>query len=200
LKHGKARRAFRRLELIPSLTHRAACVYRVTHQPRLVIGEIAVGQPVHQAITERIQLLGDAILRNAATAGTTGQDKRGHTDRHGSAHAREGGVRRCGEIHVEQVLVDVRGAVVDAPQKNLCLSCGRESAGRVQIARQQAVVKDARGEADLLGCGITYEHLGALVGARDGTNVAASVWPEVVLAFVIGVGPDTPFRVIGEAA
>src|SRR5690242_965564 len=100
---------------------------------------------------------------------------------------------------MEEVFVDLRTAVIDAANEDCGLTCGRQTAGGVEVGRQKAVVEGAGLEADLFRAGIAGQQLGALIraGARSDESTSASA--EVVIGLVIGVGPDAPLRIIGEA-
>src|SRR5260370_38404742 len=51
--------------------------------------------------------------------------------------------------------------------------------------------------SDLLGVGIAFEHLGAVIGARFGAESVGTA--ENIVVLIVGVSPHTPLRVVGEA-
>src|SRR5258708_15213388 len=75
----------------------------MVHNERLVVSEIAVGQPVHQPVSQRVQSVGGAGLRNACAAAAERTERRDIDDR----GAGESGVRWSGEVHVKLEKIQV---------------------------------------------------------------------------------------------
>src|SRR5207248_2345917 len=64
LVHGR-RRAARHTEFVPAHADAGAGGDRVVGHQGLVVAVVAVGQPVHDAVGQRVQLLAGAALRDA---------------------------------------------------------------------------------------------------------------------------------------
>src|SRR5439155_24369060 len=91
-----SRRAVQAAELVPAHTDEACRLlawptaaadrHRVVDHPALLAAEVAIGQPVHQAVGERVELLARLTLRDAGATTAGGRAEGGHGD-----------VRRAGE-------------------------------------------------------------------------------------------------------
>ena len=164
---------------------------RVVDDERLVVPEVAVDEPVHQPIAERLQLLRRVELGNALSAERVADginELRGRDlDRSG-----ESAVGRRRPVDVELPLEQARRVDVE----------GHEVVGRAR-GRRRGAVEVRRQHADLLSRaendhsrGISREHRGAV--ERIGAALDLAVGPEHVERHVVGVGPDADLSVVGE--
>ena len=150
--------------------------------------EVAIRQPVHEAVGQRVELLRSAGLRNASTT-TAERAERGHIDDGGSG---EGGARRRREIDVEFVEVQVVGSKI----QHVIRRTGWRSGRTVEIRRQQASHRGSLLETDL-GCGGAREHRVAVIGTSVGAHERDAARKHVE-RFVICVRPYAHLRIVVE--
>ena len=154
-----------------------------------MVAEVAVAEAVHQAVGQRVELLGGAGLGNARASAVAGRRE----CRRREVAVNEGRIGRRREIGVE--LPDVQGrGVVSESDEGVGRPRGR-GRGAVEVGRQQAAVEGRELEADLRG-GVSGQHFGALKGA--GAGAGKGIATEHVEADVVAVGPDADLRVIVE--
>ena len=157
-----------------------------------MIAEVAVGQPEHQPVRQRIQRLRGALLRHAGAAGTAGRGVGGHGQVGGAG---EGGVGGVGPVDVESP-VGQRGAGGAHRQLHV-VRTGRRGGGAVHIGRQNAAIGAGCGEALLRGGG-AGEHAGPVHGAAFSTEERGAGAVEHVVGDVVGVRPHRQLRVVRE--
>src|SRR5437899_9242505 len=104
--------------------------------------ELPIGQPEHQAITQRVQLISGPRLRNAGTCGGAGLGKGCHRNRDGPGESRVDWSR---EIDVELEKVE-RIAAEQIDEEVRFASGGRR--GAVQVRRQKREILRGGGETD----------------------------------------------------
>src|SRR6266536_5057302 len=93
--------------------------------------EIAVGHSEHQSITQRVEFLGCASLRNASKRGRTCRRERGHSNYDWSGEFR---IARRHEINVE--LEQMKRSSAEQVNEKVGLARGRQG-GTIQIGRQK---------------------------------------------------------------
>ena len=156
-----------------------------------MVAEVAVLQPVHHAVGERVELLGRAALRNAgAAAAGFGEGRDGDQRRAGEA-----GVGRRRPVDVELPQSKVGGVGAHAEDEFGLARTG--AAGAVDVGRQQAAV-GGRGAEALLRRGLAREHPGAVHRADLGAREIVLGRREHVVAEVVRVAPDARLAVIVE--
>src|SRR5439155_26095985 len=105
---GRRRRPVRAPDLVPTHAGGAAGGDTVGHDHRLVVAEIAVGEPVHEPVAQGVERLTGAELGNAGPA-TAGAGEPGDGD---VRRAREGGVGTVRPVDVELPAVERARAVI----------------------------------------------------------------------------------------
>src|SRR5579863_6873517 len=86
-------------------------------------------------------------------------------------------------------------SIVDAAKIHFRLAGRRKIIRRVNVRWQQAIIPTGRREkTDLFRGRVAGEHLGAIVSASLGGKTELSA--EDVVALIVAVAPDAPFRVI----
>src|SRR5207248_10038148 len=140
------RRAVGDADLVPAHAGRGPRRDRVVHDQRFVVGEVAVGEAEHEAVGQRIELLGRSRLRDAGAAAAGFAVGRGGK----GGRAGEGGIRRRGEVDVE--LPEGERVGGRAQREDIVGRSGGRQAGAVEIGGKQAGERGAGVEA-LLGGG-----------------------------------------------
>ena len=178
-----------RPELVPAdaggRTGRDAVVY----DERLVVTEVAIGEPVHHTVGERVEPLQRPGLRDAS-ASAAGLGVRGHREARGPAERR---VRRRRPVDVVLPRGEARGR---AERDEIVRRARRREARSIERGREQAAIRGARLEK-LLRRGLPREHLRS-VERRDARARERAAVREEVHGEVVGIGPDRELRVIGE--
>ena len=174
---------------------------RETADQRLVVAEVAVRQPVHDDLAQRVERRGRALLRDALVGRVAAQVRVELGDGDGHRPA-ERGIRGRGPVDVEgeELEVVLRG-VVRAGVVRLVVAVPHEDPGRPRGRRRRAVevgrgqhleaerIQRGRREA-LVGRGGAGEHVGSVERVDRGRAF--------VRAEVVGVGPDGVLRVVRE--
>src|ERR1043166_7547197 len=185
-----ARRTRRDAQLVPTdAGQRAgAGVDRVVDDQSLVpVGEVAIGEALHQTVGQRVELLRSARLRDARPAAARLAEGR---DRE-RGRPRERRVGGGGEVGVH--LPDV-GRVRTEVDEVFGRARGRRDCA-VEVCGQHAAEARTQLEALLGGRG-AGDHLRAVVGAEARADEAAP--GKHVVGRVVAVGPDAELRVVVE--
>src|SRR5262249_37234474 len=160
LEHG--RRPARVADLVPAHARDAAGGDGMVRDQRLVVPEVPVGEAVHHAVGQRVELLGRARLRHAGAAAAGGSEG-GDRDAGGAGQR---GVGRRGPVDV--VPPEAERVVVGVVEGHNVVGRARgRGGGPVQVGRQQAAAGGGELGA-LLGGGRAAQHGGAVHGADVG--------------------------------
>ena len=68
-------RSTRASDFVPANTGAGSSRYGVVYHKRFMVAEVAIGQTIHQAISQRVQLLVGSQLRNTSAAAGTSSRK-----------------------------------------------------------------------------------------------------------------------------
>ena len=176
-------------ELVPAHSDAAPRGDGMIDDQRLVVTEVAIGEPVHQPVPERVELLARSRLRNARPAPARlaeGVDR----DR---GRPREGRVPRAGEVHAELVEMERVGDDVD---KGIGSAVGRRRRS-VEVRRQQAVHAGAILKADR-GGGAARQHRVPIERADERAEKGRARRIEGVERHVVAVRPHSQLRIVRE--
>src|SRR6266567_7994249 len=150
--------------------------------------EIAIGHSEHQPITQRVEFLACASLRNAGKRGRTCRRERGHSNYDWSGKFR---IARRHEINVE--LEQMKRSGAEQVNEKVGLARGRQG-GAIQIGWQKSELLGLR-KTDCRGSGPS-QHGRTLV--CTGLGAGKTGRGKHVVRGVIRIWPHTQLRVIIE--
>ena len=176
-------------QLVPADADRRAGGDAVVHDERLVIAEVAVGEPVHEPVGERVEPLSRAELRDTGSAAARFGVR---VDPH-AARTRERRVARRGPVDVELPADQAAGG---AESDHVVGRAGRRQARAVERRGEQSAVRGARSE-ELLRCRLPREHARAVERGDAGAGEVRAVREDVDRE-VVAVRPDPELRIVRE--
>src|SRR5215472_4807110 len=149
--------------------------------------EVAVSEPVHQAITERIELLARARLRNARPAAAGFAESRNAQ----YSRAREGRICWRRKVHMEFPKVQKIRPKVEKEVGR----AGRRPSRSIQVRGKQAAKRRRELKADASGGG-TRQDGGAIKRASFGPYKCVPA--KHIERPVVSIGPHTVFGIVRE--
>lgn len=152
----------------------------IHHQRLMPVGEVAIGEAVHEPVCERVELLLGTGLGDACAPTASGTE-RADRQSHGSGQC---GVSSVHEVDVELVQIEGVRAVV---KEEIGRAAWRRD-GAVEVRRQETIYAATFLEADLRGW-VSLQHRRSIQRAYSGT--CEGIAAEHVEGDIVGVRPYT---------